>query len=175
LSGHLTVLPSAQAEIPNAPPKGNAEQEQPVMLLRDLEKQDYDQIVQVIDRWSGGPTSSLVHPFLFYELGRLAQVVERDSQLVGFLFGFLSQTAEPVGYVHLIAVHPDFRRRGVGRLLYSKFEENCRAHGCVALKSMTAPGNESATAFHKALGFGAELFEGYAGPGRPRVVFGKQI
>jgi ribosomal protein S18 acetylase RimI-like enzyme len=145
------------------------------MLLRDLEKQDYDQIVQIIDRWSGGPTSTLVHPFLFYELGRLAQVVERESQLVGFLFGFLSQTSEPVGYVHLVGVHPDFRRRGIGRLLYSKFEENSRARGCSALKAMTAPGNESATAFHKALGFRAEVFEGYAGPGRPRVVFMKRL
>ncbi len=144
-------------------------------MLRELEKQDYDQIVQIIDRWSGGPTSSLVHPFLFYELGRLARVVERESQLVGFLFGFLSQTAEPVGYVHLGGVHPDYRRRGIGRLLYSTFEENCRASGAQALKAMTARGIESATAFHKALGFGAELIEGYAGPGRPRVVFSKRV
>jgi ribosomal protein S18 acetylase RimI-like enzyme len=161
--------------MPNTPVKGSAGQEQPVMLLRDLEKRDYDQVVQIIDRWSGGPTSSLVHPFLFYELGRLAQVVERESQLVGFLFGFLSQTEDPVGYVHLVGVHPDFRRRGIGRLLYSKFEADSRVHGCRALKAMTAPGNESATAFHKALGFAAELFEGYAGPGRPRVVFSKSI
>ena len=145
------------------------------MLLRALEKQDYDQVVQMIDRWSGGPTSALVHPLLFYELGRLARVVERDGQLVGFLFGFLSQTAEPIGYIHLVAVHPDFRRRGIGRLLYAQFEEDCRGQGCKGLKSVTAPGNESATAFHRALGFDAELIDAYAGPGRPRVVFGKPI
>jgi len=170
------VLRSLQAAQSNTPVTGKLGQElQPAMLLRALEKQDYDQIVQIIDRWSGGPTSALVHPLLFYELGGLAQVVERDSQLVGFLFGFLSQSREPIGYVHLVGVHPEFRRRGIGRLLYSKFEDDCRERGCKALKAMTAPGNESATAFHKALGFGAELFDGYAGPGRPRVVFGKQI
>jgi len=169
------VLRSHRAVLPNTPVKGNAGQEQPAMLLRALEKQDYDQIVQVIDRWSGGPTSALVHPLLFYELGQLARVVERDSQLVGFLFGFPSQAIEPVGYVHLVGVHPEFRRRGIGRLLYSKFEEDCRKIGCKALKSMTAPGNESAAAFHKALGFNAELLDGYAGPGRPRVVFGKHL
>lgn len=145
------------------------------MLLRGLEKRDYDQIVQVIDRWSGGPTGALVHPFLHYELGQLAKVVERESQLVGFLFAFLSQTSAPIGYIHFVGVHPEFRRRGIGRLLYSGFEAACRELGCKALKAMTAPGNESATAFHTALGFGAELRDGYAGPGRPRVVFGKAI
>jgi ribosomal protein S18 acetylase RimI-like enzyme len=145
------------------------------MLLRALAKQDYDQIVQIIDRWSGGPTSTLVHPLFFYELGQCALVVERDSQLVGFLFGFLTNARPPVGYIHLLGIHPDFRRRGIGRLLYAKFEEDSRAGGCTTLKAMTTPGNESALAFHKALGFNVELLEDYAGPERPRVVFAKTL
>ena len=32
----------------------------------------------------------------------------------------------PVGYVHLVGIHPDYRRRGVGRLLYTQFVEECR-------------------------------------------------
>ena len=145
------------------------------MLLRALAKQDYDQIVQIIDRWSGGPTSTLVHPLLFYELGQFALVVERDAQLVGFLFGFITTAVPPVGYIHLLGIHPDFRRRGIGRLLYAKFEEDSRAGGCSTLKAMTTPGNESAIAFHRALGFAVELFEDYAGPGRPRIVFAKSL
>jgi len=143
------------------------------MKLRALGKQDYDQIVQIIDRWSGGPTSALVHPLLFYELGQFAIVVERDAQLVGFLFGFVTGASPPVGYIHLLGIHPEFRRRGVGRLLYAKFEEDCKAGGCTTLKAMTTPGNDSASAFHSALGFSVELIEDYAGPGRPRVVFAK--
>jgi ribosomal protein S18 acetylase RimI-like enzyme len=145
------------------------------MLLRALAKQDYDQIVQIIDRWSGGPTSTLVHPLFFYELGQFALVVERDSQLVGFLFGFMTTATPPVGYIHLLGIHPDFRRRGIGRLLYAKFEEDSRAGGCTTLKAMTTPGNETALAFHKALGFTVELLEDYAGPERPRVVFAKNL
>lgn len=145
------------------------------MLLRTLAKQDYDQIVQVIDRWSGGPSSTLVHPLFFYELGQLSLVVERDSQLVGFLFGFTTTAKPAVGYIHLLGINPDFRRRGVGRLMYTKFEEDCRATGCTSLKAMTTPGNESATAFHRALGFTADLVDDYAGPGRPRVVFAKNL
>ena len=145
------------------------------MLLRTLAKQDYDQIVQVIDRWSGGPSSTLVHPLFFYELGQLSLVVERDSQLVGFLFGFVTPATPPVGYIHLLGINPDFRRRGIGRLMYSKFEEDCRTGGCTTLKAMTTPGNESATAFHRALGFAVDIVDDYAGPGRPRTVFVKNL
>jgi len=145
------------------------------MLLRALAKQDFDQIVQVIDRWSGGPSNALVHPLFFYELGQLGLVVERDAQLVGFLFGFITTAKPPLGYIHLLGINPEFRRRGVGRLMYAKFEEDCRTGGCGGIKAMTTPGNESATAFHRALGFSVELVEDYAGPGRPRVVFAKNL
>lgn len=94
------------------------------MQTRPLTKADYDQIVRVIDRWWGGPTSALAHPMFFYELGRLARVVESDNLLVGFLLGFICPDAE-VGYVHLVGIHPDYRRRGVGNLLYKAFEEDC--------------------------------------------------
>jgi len=105
----------------------------------------------------------------------LALVVERESQLVGFLFGFVTTAKPPVGYIHLLGIHPEFRRRGIGRLLYAKFEEDSRGSGCGTLKAMTTPGNETAMAFHRALGFNVELLEDYAGPGRPRIVFAKDL
>ena len=101
------------------------------MQTRPLTKADYDQIVEVIDRWWGGPTSALAHPMFFYELGRLARVVESDGRLVGFLLGFIAPTPQ-IGYVHLVGIHPDYRRRGVGRLLYAAFEDDCRARGLPA-------------------------------------------
>lgn len=150
------------------------------MLTRPLIKQDYDHIVQVIDRWWGGPTSALAHPLFFYELGQLARVVEHEATLVGFLFGFLAQSpnedsASRVGYVHLVGIHPDFRRRGVGKVLYQAFEEDCRAQGCSALKAVTTPGNEASVAFHHAMGWTSGLIENYAGPGRTRVVLQKAL
>jgi GNAT superfamily N-acetyltransferase len=153
------------------------------MLTRPLVKQDYDHIVQVIDRWWGGPTSTPAHPIFFYELGQLARVVENESTLVGFLFGFVSQPTRSesgvdegwVGYVHLVGIHPDFRRRGVGRVLYQAFEEDCRALGCGGLKAVSTPGNEGSLAFHRAMGWGSRLQEDYAGPGRTRMVFEKGL
>ena len=144
------------------------------MDTRPLAKADYDQIVRVIDRWWGGPTSALAHPMFFYELGRLARVVENDGLLVGFLLGFICPDAS-VGYVHLVGIHPDYRRRGVGKVLYQTFEEDCRAAACMRLKAITTLGNEGSIAFHKATGWSVTMVEDYAGPARPRVVFQKNL
>lgn len=142
------------------------------MLTRPLTKADYDHIVVVIDRWWGGPTSALAHPIFFYELGQLARVVEADGLLVGFLFGFICGN---VGYVHLIGIHPDFRRRGVARMLYEAFERDCVREGSTQLKAITTIGNEGSVRFHQALGWSVAEVEDYAGPGRMRVVFTKEL
>ena len=142
------------------------------LQTRPLTKADYDQIVRVIDRWWGGPTSALAHPIFFYELGRLARVVEADGVLVGFLFGFIGPN---IGYVHLVGIHPDYRRRGVGRLLYAAFEEDCRREGCLKLKAITTLGNEGSVRFHHAQGWDMAEVEDYAGPGRLRIIFTKKL
>ncbi len=145
------------------------------MLTRSLTKRDYDHIVQVIDRWWGGPTSALAHPLFHYELGQLARVVEHDGILVGFLFGFIAPGPPATGYVHLVGIHPDFRRRGVGTVLYQAFEEDCRQAKCVELKALTTLGNDASVEFHEATGWQASTVDDYAGPGRARIVLRKSL
>lgn len=145
------------------------------MEPRKITKEDFDQIVEVIDRWWGGPISTFAHPIFFYELGDNAVIVEQDGHLVGFLLGFIVFKAPKTGYVHLVGIHPDFRRRGVGRLLYETFTERCRALGCLRMKAITTAGNEGSLKFHQAMGWGADEIEDYAGPGRKRVVFTKEL
>jgi GNAT superfamily N-acetyltransferase len=144
------------------------------MQARALTKADFDQIVDVIDRWWGGPTTALAHPMFFYELGRLSRVVEDEGALVGFLFGFRAPDA-PIGYVHLVGIDPDLRRKGVARLLYTSFEDDCGREGCTSLKAITTLGNEGSVRFHEALGWIAQELGDYAGPGRSRIVFTKQL
>lgn len=148
------------------------------MKTRPLRKSDYDLIVQVIDRWWGGPTSALAHPIFFYELGEMARVVEDAGTVVGFLLGFVAESGPaegPVGYVHLVGIHPDYRRRGVGRLLYESFERDCHEVGVRRMKAITTLGNEGSQAFHQVLGWDMAEIEDYAGPGRTRIVFTKEL
>lgn len=144
------------------------------MQTRPLTKADYDRIVSIIDQWWEGPTSALAHPIFFYELGQLARVVEEDDRLVGFLFGFIAPDTQ-TGYVHLVGIHPDYRRRGVARLLYAAFEDDCRSVGCSGVKAITTHGNDGSVRFHAALGWTVKEIEDYAGPGRSRIVFEKEL
>ena len=101
-------------------------------------------------------------------------MVESDGLLVGFLFGFVCPDAS-VGYVHLVGIPPDYRRRGVGKLLYASFEDDCRREGCQELKALTTLGNEASVRFHVALGWAMAEVEDYAGPGRMRIVFTRSL
>ena len=145
------------------------------MITRALSKSDYDQIVETIDRWVRGPTTALALPVFYYELGEFARVVEHEGQLIGFLFGFVTGSNPPVGYVHLIGISPEHRRHGVARRLYDSFEDSCRGSGCTTLKAISTIGNEVSERFHAAMGWQAQVVENYAGPGRNRVVFTKQL
>jgi len=139
---------------------------------RAMEKADFAAIVSVIDSWWGGPTTALAHPVFFHELGELARVAEADGKMVGFLFGF---AAGETGYVHLVGIHPDYRRLGVGRVMYRKFEEDCVGRGCKRMKAINTLGNEGAVRFHEALRWKVETVEDYAGPNRTRLVFTKEL
>ena len=145
------------------------------MQTRRITKEDFQEIVRVIDRWWGGPTNALAHPVFFYELGAHARVVENDGQMVGFLFGLISSDLPKTGYVHLVGIHPEHRRQGVGGVLYRAFEEEARARGCTRMKAIANPGNQASHAFHLSLGWNAHLVDDYAGPSRPREVFLKDL
>lgn len=145
------------------------------MQALPLTKARWDAIVRVIDAWSGGMSRSLAHPIFFYELGEMARVVEQDGELIGFLLGFLAPHDPPVGFVHLVGVHPDYRRHGTGRFLYAGFEAEAKARGCKAVKAITTMGNEGSLRFHAAIGWDAREEPDYAGPGMPRIVFTKTL
>ncbi len=154
------------------------------MHVRRIMKKDFDRIVEVIDHWWGGPIGTFAHPIFFYELGDQALVVEQGSDVIGFLLGFLAPHAPQttpttdgarIGYVHLVGIHPEYRRRGVGRLLYDRFTEECHGLRCVRMKAITTPGNEGSIRFHVALGWNVQEVDDYAGPGRRRIVFTKPL
>jgi GNAT superfamily N-acetyltransferase len=147
-------------------------------------KADFDQIItDFIDFWGDERTKSLHNPILLYEFGNSAYVAKEDNKVIGYLFGFISQT-EPVGYVKFIGVRRSNQKRGIGRLLYEHFAEFARAKGCRELKAITSPTNKVSVAFHKSIGMelagepnaeGIPVVKNYSGPGIDRVVFRKKI
>jgi GNAT superfamily N-acetyltransferase len=143
--------------------------------IRGLGKADFDHLVTVLDRWWGGPAGQHAHPMFFYEFGEHALVAEHEGEIVGFLLGFLTQGDDPLAYIHLVGIHPDFRRRGVGKALYERFTAHCIERGAKRIKTIAAVGSEGQRAFHEALGFTVTHDENYAGPSRARLVFTRTL
>ncbi|HEU5490577.1 MAG TPA: GNAT family N-acetyltransferase [Gaiellaceae bacterium] len=99
-----------------------------------------------------------------------------DGELLGFVCGFLSQTADNEAYIHFVGVTPDDRGEGLGRTLYEHFFQEVRANGRTVVRCVTSPLNQGSLAFHEALGFEVErIAEDYDGPGEDRVLLVKQL
>jgi len=147
-------------------------------------KSDWDQIIgDFVDFWGDERTKSLHNPILLYEFGNSAFVMKEGEKVVGYLFGFISQT-EPVGYVKFIGVRQSHQKRGIGRKLYERFARFAEEKGCKELKAITSPTNKVSVAFHKSIGMkmlgvpneeGVPVVKDYSGPGIDRVVFRKKI
>jgi ribosomal protein S18 acetylase RimI-like enzyme len=150
------------------------------VLIRGITRADYAYIVSVLDRWWGGPSRELAHPMFYYELGHEALIADLDGEVAGFLFGFHARPHDDpdprlVAYIHMVGIHPDHRRRGVGKELYETFTARARAAGAVRLKAITNVGNEGSIDFHRALGFDVAESPDYAGTSRARIVFTKAL
>ncbi|MCX6000955.1 MAG: GNAT family N-acetyltransferase [Chloroflexi bacterium] len=147
-------------------------------------KEDFDQVLAEFDQfWEHDRTIALHHPTIVYEFGNSSFVIREGKKVLAYLFGFLSQT-EPVGYVHLLSVRRGFRRQGLANRLYAHFEQYARSRGCTRLKAITSPVNTLSIDFHRSVGMlpsgepnsqGLLIVKDYAGPGRDRVVFIKEI
>jgi ribosomal protein S18 acetylase RimI-like enzyme len=75
-------------------------------------------------------------------------------------------------YLSSIAVHPDFRRRGIARAATLFLLEE--AKGCARIDLVTHPDNAAAIALYRSLGFAVESRqENYFGDGEPRVVMAR--
>jgi ribosomal protein S18 acetylase RimI-like enzyme len=117
------------------------------------------------------------------EFGDTAFVVRNETKILGYLFGFISQT-EPTAYVHLVATDPGARGQGIARKLYDHFIGIGRKRGCSKLKAITTVSNTNSIAFHRSLGMtilgepaaeGIPVVRNYSGPGEDRIVFYKDI
>jgi ribosomal protein S18 acetylase RimI-like enzyme len=145
------------------------------MRTRGITKEDFDHIVTVMDQWWGGPSGIKPEPIFFYEFGAHALITEENGTIVGFLLGFITDRSPRVGYIHLVGIHPQYRRRGVARALYEEFARRAESEGARQIKAITTLGNQGSVDFHRALGFRVEELPDYAGPGRGRCVFSREI
>jgi len=57
------------------------------------------------------------------------------------------------GWINYLAVHPEHRRRGLGRRMVSEAESRLRAAGCPKINLQVRRANAAAMAFYRRIGF----------------------
>lgn len=160
----------------------------PLAYRRPVEA-DHRVLVRVIDDWWGG--RRLVHllPRLWLQhfTGTSWIAETADGALAGFLVGFISPDDPTRGYVHMIGVSPNQRRRGLGRELYERFCADVGARGVREVRAITWAGNRVSIGFHTSIGFrvdegpgtqrlfGTRAYPDYEGDGQDMVVFRRSI
>jgi ribosomal protein S18 acetylase RimI-like enzyme len=147
-------------------------------VIRHTKPSDYGRIIGRVNVWWGGREMAPMLPKLFFiHFEGTSFVAEDDNEeLLGFVCGFLSQTASDEAYIHFVGVDPDVRGSGLGRALYERFFEEVRANGRSVVRCVTSPANERSVAFHESLGFEVErVVPDYDGPGEDRALLVKQL
>ena len=106
---------------------------------------------------------------------------------LGILLGLASPHTAGEASIQRIAVDPEFRRRGIGRALVSRFSDAQERSGASRLAATCRPDDRPALAFFAALGFrpnagpgsrplyGVPAFEDWEGPGEDRVLLERPI
>ena len=77
-------------------------------------------------------------------------VAEEDGEIIGFagLWGIIEE-----GHITNVAVHPAYRKKGLGRLLVSRLIEVSETYGIEKYTLEVRPSNEAAIALYTKLGF----------------------
>jgi len=154
--------------------------------IRNGSPSDHGKILAVMPEWWHGRdlTRHLLKIF-FIHFKETIFIAEKDSDLIGFVIGFLSQSEPDEAYIHLLGVHPGMRRLGLGRLLYKEFFEVCQKKGRSIFRACTSPLNKLSVEFHRHMGFqiepGDDLIDGlpvtknYLRENEPKVLFKKVV
>ena len=128
------------------------------ITIRNLGPED----AHVLDRVREGtfdhmPDPARVWAFLATRVNELVVALDR-GEVVGFAFGtVVLKPDKPTGfYVDEVAVHEDYRRRGIGTRLLNRIMERAQERGCENLWLATESDNDAALGLYRSMGAGEQ-------------------
>jgi ribosomal protein S18 acetylase RimI-like enzyme len=121
------------------------------MRIRDFEQADSDTLVAILraNLQYGDPDSEGPEAMRRVQACQAAEflVAEEDGNPVGFIRGVYDGSK---ALIHIVSVHPDWQRRGIGTALVRAAAQRFRERGATSL-AVTVPGDN--LAFWKRLSF----------------------
>jgi GNAT superfamily N-acetyltransferase len=129
--------------------------------------------------WSGSALDdesvrALHDPLFFHQLGGFGAVaLAPGDEDAGYLLGVVS--ADRLGVVHAVAVHPDWRGRGVAVRLVERFATLATSVGARAVQAVAPPEDAAVRALAARFGAHPTVSAAHAGPGADRVLFTRTL
>lgn len=152
--------------------------ESPVQIVEaDLARKDHQQaVVALVDAYAmdamgnGAPLAEDIRRALVPGLRQhpttlifLAYQQEKAIGIAVCFLGFSTFAARPLINIHDLAVLPDHRGRGVGRLLLEAVERKARTMGCCKVTLEVQENNHRARRAYRSAGFGQAEYQAAAG------------
>ncbi len=158
-------FPTFDKWLPQPPPP--ARPPAPAYVVRNVGDEDMESLEARLRDWGeerrgrGGPGRTW-----FRHFGGTSWLAETaaDARPLGVLLGFRSPDRRAEAVIHLVAVDPSVRRRGIGRYLVEHFGTGLAGNGATTLAATCRPDDKIALAFFDAIGFAPD-----AGPGSTRL------
>lgn len=153
------------------------------MKIEQICSSDYNSIISNLNEWWGGRNMTDMLPRLFFKhFNETSFIIKHEESVLGFLIGFISQTNKQQAYIHFIGVNPEFRKKGIGRMLYEHFFQVVTKNKVQVVECLTSLLNKPSIKFHTKIGFqiqsgdsmsedGISYFKDYDGEGEDRVLF----
>ncbi|AWB43343.1 N-acetyltransferase [Paenibacillus sp. CAA11] len=88
----------------------------------------------------------------------LIMVTEVEGEIVGALIGTIDQN---FGCIYRVAVHPDYRRRGVGKALVTAMEQRFQQRKVSHIMVAGDEHNQAAMPLYEAMGYANRILEAF--------------
>ena len=160
----------------------------PLPVYRHPTEADHRALVDDIERWFGGRRMRpLFGRMWFVHFASTSWVAETaEGRIAAILLGFASPDRPKEAVVHLAAVDPNLRRRGIGSAVHRTWLAGMAQRGATRAIVAVPPDERVAVLFYRSLGFEPELagatplwgvpaFADYDADGVDRALFTRRI
>jgi ribosomal protein S18 acetylase RimI-like enzyme len=116
---------------------------------------DHAAVVRRIDDWAGGRSARrLMARLWFRDFTSTSWVAtQEDGRVIGVAIGYVSQDDPSLGLLHLVAVDPRHRHRGIGSELAARFVRDVVERKVRTIRTTTWADDRPTIRFLEAIGF----------------------
>ncbi len=131
---------------------GVSREEEPAVRIDPFDPSDLDELMEIENRSFTLPWSRESYEELWPLDSIRIWVARSGDELVGY---YLLQSVGEESELHTFAVKPEFRRRGIGRMLLDHMIEQAKGRGTTRVFLQVRPSNTPARTLYGSLGFSA--------------------